>query len=54
MSMMRQKGIDLNNDFYVVVGKQYRTENEYTGHTNTIYLYDLTSALYYSFVLRCL
>ena len=23
MSMMRQKGIDLNNDFYVVVGKQY-------------------------------
>ena len=22
----------LNHDFYVVVGKQYRTENAYTGH----------------------
>ena len=27
---MRQKGIDLKNDFYVVVCKQCRTENVYT------------------------
>jgi hypothetical protein len=27
---MRQKGIDLNHDFYFVVGKQCRTENAYT------------------------
>ena len=26
MNQMEQKGIDLNHDFYVVVGKQYRTE----------------------------
>ena len=31
-----QKGIDLNHDFYVVVGKQYRTENVYTGHQHNI------------------
>ena len=29
---MRQKGIDLNHNFYVVVGKQCRTENVHTGH----------------------
>ena len=33
---MRQKGIDLNHDFYVVVSKQCRTENAYTGHQHNI------------------
>ena len=36
---IRQKGIDLNHDFYVVVGKQYRTENAYTGHQHNISIY---------------
>ena len=39
---MRQKGIDLNHDFYVVVGKQCRTENAYT---NIISLYKFTDVL---------
>ena len=34
--MVRQKGIDLNHDFYVVVGNQCRTENAYTGHQHII------------------
>ena len=37
---MRQKGIDLNNNFYLVVGKQCRTEKVYT-----ISLYNLTYVL---------
>ena len=35
---MRQKGIDFNHDFYVVVGKQCRTENAYTGHKYKIFI----------------
>ena len=30
--MIRQKGIDLNHDFYIVVGKQCCTKNAYMGH----------------------
>ena len=33
-----QKGIDLNHDFHVVVCKQYRTENVYTGHQHNIFV----------------
>ena len=40
----RQKGIDLNHGFYVVVGKQCRTENAFTV-PNTISLYKLTNVL---------
>ena len=36
----------LNHDFYVVVGKQCRTENVYTGHQYNIFiLYELTNVL---------
>ena len=38
LNMIRQKGIDLNHDFYVHVGKQSRTENEYTGHQYNIFI----------------
>ena len=41
---IEQKGMHLNNDFYVVVGKQCRTENKYTGHQYNI-LYKLTNVL---------
>ena len=41
---MRQKGIDLNHDFYIVVGKQCRTEMR-TQVTNTISLFQLTNVL---------
>ena len=34
--MIHQKGIDLNHDFYAVVGKECRTENVYTGHLHNI------------------
>ena len=48
--MIPLKGIDLNHEFYVVVGKKCRTENVYTG--NTISLYKLIIMFfYYSFVL---
>ena len=40
---MRQKGIDLNHDFYVVVGRQCLTES--TRVTKTISLYKLTNIL---------
>ena len=29
--IIHQKGMHLNHDFYVVVGKQYRIENTYYG-----------------------
>ena len=36
---IRQKEIDLNNHgFYVVVGKQCRIENAYTGHQHNIFI----------------
>ena len=35
---MRKKGIDLNQDFYVVVDKQCHTENAYTGHQYNIFI----------------
>ena len=31
-NMMEQKGMTFDHDFYVVVGKQCRTENVYEGH----------------------
>ena len=40
LKMIHQKGMHLNHDFYVVVGKQCRIENAYTV-TNTISLYKL-------------
>ena len=40
---MKQKGMTFDPDFYVVVGKQCRTENAYAGHQHNI--------LYYLFVL---
>ena len=36
-SLMNQKGNTLDHDFYVVVGKQCRTENAYTGHQHNIF-----------------
>ena len=35
-----------DHNFYVVVGKQCRTENEYTGHQQNTYIF-----FYYLFVL---
>ena len=46
-----QKGIDLNHDFYVVVGKQYRTENAYTSHQHNIFILIKLMFFYYLFVL---
>ena len=40
---IEQKGMTFDHDFYVVVGKQCRTENAYAGLTNTISLYKLTN-----------
>ena len=42
---MEQKGMTFDHDFYVVVGKQCRTEKMRTQVTNTISLYKLTNAL---------
>ena len=39
---MIQEGITFDHNFYVVVGKQWRTENVYTGHQHNI-LYKLTN-----------
>ena len=41
---MEQKVMNFDHDFYVVVGKQCRTENAYAGHHHNI-LYKLTNAL---------
>ena len=41
---MIQEGTSLDHDFYVVVGKQCRTENAFTGHQHNI-LYKLINAL---------
>ena len=32
-----EKIMHLNHDFYVVIGKQCRTENAYTGHQYNIF-----------------
>ena len=40
--MMCQKGTTLDHDFYVVVGKQCRTENASPGHKHNIFI--LTNA----------
>ena len=34
--MMEQKGMTFDHNFYVVVGKQYHTENVYAGHQHNI------------------
>ena len=36
--LMEQKGMTFDNDFYVVVGKQCRTENAYAVHQNNIFI----------------
>ena len=36
--VIEQKGMHLNHDFYVVVSKQCRTENAYTGHQYKIFI----------------
>ena len=33
-----QKDMTLDHDFYVVVGKQCRTENAYAGHQHNIFI----------------
>ena len=35
---MEQKGMTFDHDFYVVVGKQCRTENVYAGHQHDIFI----------------
>ena len=35
---MEQKGMTLDHDFYVVVGKQCRTDNAYAGHQHNIFI----------------
>jgi hypothetical protein len=35
---MEQKGMTFDHDFYVVVGKQCRTENAYAGHQHNIWI----------------
>ena len=35
---IHQKGMHLNHDFYIIVGKQSRTENAYTGHQYNIFI----------------
>ena len=35
---MEQKGMAFDHDLYVVVGKQYRTENAYAGHQHNIFI----------------
>ena len=37
-SKMEQKGMTFDHDFYVVVGKQCRTENAYAGHQHNIFI----------------
>ena len=37
-SGMEQKGMTFDHDFYVVVGKQCRTENVYAGHQHNIFI----------------
>ena len=51
--MLEQKDMHLNHDFYVVVGKQCRTEMR-RWVTNTISLYKLTNVLliFICFVLK--
>ena len=36
--LMYQKGTSLAHDFYIVVGKQCRTENAYAGHQHNIFI----------------
>ena len=36
--LMEQKGMTFDHDFYVVVGKQCRTENAYAGHQHNIFI----------------
>ena len=35
---MEQKGMTYDHNFYVVVGKQYPTENAYAGHQHNIFI----------------
>ena len=46
LGMIHQKGMHLKIDFYVVVGRQCRTQNVHERRvTNTISLYKLTNVL---------
>ena len=38
ISLMIQEGTTFDHDFYVVVGKQCRTENAYVGHQHNIFI----------------
>ena len=38
LSGMIQKGITFDHDFYVVAGKQWRTENAYAGNQHNIFI----------------
>ena len=38
IAMMIQEGTTFDHDFYVVVGKQCRTENAYAGHQHNIFI----------------
>ena len=42
---MIQEGMTFDHNFYVVVGKQWRTENAYAGHQHNI-LYKLTNVFF--------
>ena len=35
---MLQEGTTFDHNFYVVDGKQYRTENAYAGHQHNIFI----------------
>ena len=35
---MELKGMTFDHDFYVVVGKQFRTKNAYAGHQHNIFI----------------
>ena len=37
LKTMIQEGTTFDHDFYVVVGKQCRTENAYAGHQHNIF-----------------
>ena len=37
-ALMEQKGMTFDHDFYVVVGKQYRTENTFACHQHNIFI----------------
>ena len=45
IAMIELKGMYMTQNFNVVVGKQFRTENAYTDHQYNIFIYRLTNVL---------